>query len=126
MAVIKLFHNNPYTPLSYWCFAENLLDKTRIFLSKPYIDGRCGHELIKEETGGIIIFRIYWFEHIWLYNPQSSFSKDKIEPGFYLDIADNAEDDFSYIVLPVKYWNEIPVHRRPTTLVRSMVRSRLV
>ena len=49
-----------------------------------------------------------------------------MEPGFFLDIADNTGDTFSYIVLPVKYWNEILVHRYPTTLVRSMLRSRII
>ena len=49
-----------------------------------------------------------------------------MEPGFFLDIADNTGDNFSYVVLPVKYLNEIPVHCRPITLVYSVVRSKLV
>ena len=46
-----------------------------------------------------------------------------MEPGFFLGLADNIGDNFSYIILPVKHWNKLPVHRRPTTLVRSVVRS---
>ena len=95
------------------------------FLSRPSIDGKCGHELIIGETGDKSIFRSYSFEPIWFYNPQSSFPNDKMEPGFFLDIADNIGDNVSYVVLPVKYWNKIPIHRRPTSLVCSVVRSRL-
>ena len=102
MAVIKLFHNTPHAPLSYWYFAASFLDKTRKFLSEPYIDGRCEYEIIKGETGDISIFRFYWFETIWFYNSQSSFPKDKTEPGFFLDIAYNAGDKLSYVVLSVK------------------------
>ena len=101
--VIKLFHNNPFSPLSYRCCAVSFLDNTRIFLSKSSTDERCGHELIKGKTGDISIFIFYWFEPIWFYNPQSSFSKDKMEAGFFLNLTDDTGDNLSYIILPVKY-----------------------
>ena len=64
----------------------------------------------KGETGDICVFRFYWFELIWFYSPQSSFPKDKMEPGFFLDLANITGDNFSYVVLPVKYWYDIPLH----------------
>ena len=45
-----------------------------------------------------------------------------MELGFFLDLADNTDDKFSHVVSPVKEWSDIPLHRRPVTLVRSMVR----
>ena len=64
LAFTKLLHNTPHTPLSYWCFAANCMDKKRRFLSEPSIDGRCGYDLIKVETEDISIFKFHWFEPI--------------------------------------------------------------
>ena len=116
-SVLKLFHNTPHAPVSYWYYAASFLDKTRRYISHPSIGNRSGYEVIKGETGDISIFRFYWFEPIWFYNPQSSFSKDKMEPCFFLDLADNTGDNFSYVVLPVKDRSNIPLYRRPVTLV---------
>ena len=44
-------------------------------------------------------------------------------PGFCLGIAPNTGDGFSYTILPVKKYDDIP-SRRPVTLVRSVVRKR--
>ena len=49
-----------------------------------------------------------------------------MEPGFFLDISDNTGNNLSYVVLPIKYWNKILVHRRLTNLVRSVVHSRII
>ena len=68
-AVFKIFHNTLHTPVSYWCYAASFLDKSYCYISCPSIGNRCGYELIKEETGDISIFKFYWFEPIWLYNP---------------------------------------------------------
>ena len=78
LAVIKLFHNTPHAPLSYWCFASSLLDKTSRFLSKSSLNGRTGYQLIKQETWDISILRFFWFEPIWFYKPSSSFPRDKM------------------------------------------------
>ena len=123
-AVLKLLHNTPHAPLSYWCYAANFLDKTRRFLSQPKLGGKSGFEMIKGETGDISIFRFSWFEPIWFYNPSVSFPKDKIQPGFFLDIAENTGDGFSYEILPVLLIKDIPIRRNPVTLVRSVVRQR--
>ena len=47
-----------------------------------------------------------------------------MEAGYFLDIADNTGDDFSYEILPVNTENRIPIYRNPLILVRSVVRSR--
>ena len=94
--------------------------------SHPSIKNRSGYEVIKGETSDISIFKLYWFEPIWFYNPQSYFSKDKMEPGFFLDLADNTCDTFSYVVSPVKDVSDIHLYRRPVTLVRSVARSRKI
>ena len=46
-----------------------------------------------------------------------------MEPGFFLDLADITGDKFSYAVLPVKDWYDIPLQQRPVNLVYSVVRS---
>ena len=101
LAVIKLFHNTPRAPLSYWCYAASFLDKTRRFLSKSSLNGKTGFQLIKGETGDISIFRFAWFEPIWFYSPSSSFPRDKMKAGYFLDVADCTGDGFSYEILPV-------------------------
>jgi hypothetical protein len=47
-------------------------------------------------------------------------------PGFFLDIADNTGDGFSYEILPVKDIKAIPLRQNPVTLVRSVVHNRNV
>ena len=69
------------------------------------------------ETGNISIFRFSWFEPVWFYYPSVSFTKDKMEPGFFLDLADNTGDGFSYEILPVSSYKDIPSRRKPVTLV---------
>ena len=54
-AVLKLFHNTPHAPVSYWCYAANFLDKTYCYISHPSIGNRCGDDVIKGETGDISI-----------------------------------------------------------------------
>ena len=87
------------------------------------MNGRTGFQLIKEETGDISIFRFFWFETIWFYNPSSSFPRDKIEAGYLLDITDNTGDEFSYEILLVNTANKTPKYRNPVTFIRSGVRS---
>jgi len=123
-ALIKLMHNTPHAPISYWCFAAQFLDKVRRFLSKESLDGRCGNEMMYGDTPDISIFRFPWFAPVWFYNPTLSFPQDRMMPGFFLDIADNTGDGFSYLVLPVKSYNDISSARNPVTLVRSVLRKR--
>lgn len=75
--------------------------------------------MIKGESGDISISICYWFEPIWFYNPVTYFPKDKMEPGFFLDLADNNGDGLSYVILPVVNYTEISLLRNPVTLVHS-------
>ena len=47
-----------------------------------------------------------------------------MEPGIFLDLVENTGDNFSYVILPVNKYCDIPLRRNPVTLVRSVVRSR--
>ncbi len=78
--------------------------------------------MIKGETGDISISRFSWFEPIWFYNPSVSFPKDKMQAGFFLDIAENTGDGFSYEILHVLLIEDISSRRNPVTLIRSVVR----
>ena len=49
-----------------------------------------------------------------------------MEPGFFLYIAYNTGDGFSYEILSVDTVNKIPKHRNPITLIRNVVRSQVV
>ena len=49
-----------------------------------------------------------------------------MEPGFFLDLADNNGDNFFYFALLVQYCSNIPWNRRQVTLMRSLVRSRTI
>ena len=61
------------------------------------------------ETPDISRFRFKWFESIWYYNPSVSFPRDKMELGFFLDVAENTGDNFSYAILPVESYSDIPL-----------------
>ena len=121
LVVIKLFHNTPHAPLSYWCFAAKFLDKTCRFLSKSSLNGRIGYQLIKGETEDISIFRFFWFESIWFYNPSSSLPRDKMEADYFFDISDNTRDRYSYEILPVDTATKISKNHNPVTLIGSVV-----
>ena len=118
---LKLFHNVPHALILYLCYAACFLDKTRLFLSQSTLDGRCGYEMIKGITGYIHIFRFSWFEHIWFYNPAVSFTMDKMEPGFFLDLADNTGNGFSYEILSVLLYKDIPRCCNPVTLIQPVI-----
>ena len=61
-AITILFHNTtPHTPYACWCFAASFLNKTRRYLSKKTLGGKCGYKIIKGEAGDIRIFRFPWF-----------------------------------------------------------------
>jgi hypothetical protein len=81
-------------------------------------------ELLFGETLDIIVFRLPWFSKIWYYDPVASFPTDKMLPGYFLNIAPEIGDTFSYVILPQKEFDKFNKHRRysPQTLTRSVVR----
>ena len=94
------------------------------YLSKETLKGRFAQEKLLEHTPYISKFRFSWFQPVWLYSPTLSFPKDRMEPGFFLKLADNTGDGFAYEILPVKNYENIPLRRNPTVLVRCVVRER--
>ena len=70
----------------------------------------------------LVYFNSIGLKSIWYYNPNILFTKEKIDPGFFLETIDNTGDYFSYFILPVKNYCNIPKHHRTTILVRSIVR----
>ena len=44
----------------------------------------------------------------------------------FTDVADNTEDGFSYVILPVNKYIDIPLTRNLITLFMSLVLSRIV
>ena len=116
----------PHAPVVYRCYASKFLDKVRRYWSKPKLDGKCTSAMVLGETTDISRFRFRWFEPIWYYNQYVSFPHDKMEPGFFLDMAENTGDNFSYVILPVESYSDIPLEKRPVTLVCSVVRSRSI
>ena len=47
-----------------------------------------------------------------------------MKPGFSLKMVDNAGDSFAYEILSGKSYEDIPLRRNPTVLVRCVVRER--
>ena len=122
-AVQKLLHNTPHAPKVYWCFAAGFTDKVRRHLSKQSLNGRSAIEKMNGSTTDISIFRFPWFSAVWFYDPLTSFPKDKMSAGFFLDIAENTGDGFSYVILPVAKVEDIPTDRC-YPIVRNIVRPR--
>ena len=46
-----------------------------------------------------------------------------MEPGFFLDLAENTGDGFAYVILPVKDVKDIPLGHNSTTLTRCVVQA---
>ena len=122
-AVCKLLHNTPHAPAVYWCFAAAFTDKVRRYLAKSALDGSSALEKMSGSTADISIFRFPWFSPIWYYDPLTSFPTDRMSPGFFLDIAENTGDGFSYTLLPVAKVEDIPTNRC-YPIVRNVVRPR--
>ena len=123
--LIKLFHETPHAPISYWCYGLEHLDHISGYLANKSLNGRTPREVLLGETPDISVFRFRWFQPIWYYSPDTSFPEDKMFPGFFLGVAPNVGDGFSYHILPnCKDYADIPTHRYPTVIVRSVVRSR--
>ena len=122
--ILKLFHNTPHAPLEYWCYAAEFLDQVGSYLSSEKLKGRSPREKILGHTPDISIFRFSWFQPVWYYSPTLSFPHDKMEPGFFLKLADNTGDSFAYEILPGKEYKDIPLRRNSTVLVRCIVRER--
>ena len=47
-----------------------------------------------------------------------------MQPGFFLELAENIGDGFAYEILPVKDYSEIPLQGCLTTVIHSVVRQR--
>ena len=124
LRTIKMFHETPWAPPSYWCYAVDYINETNGFLARGSIGWKIPNEILLGETGDISVFRFKWFSPVWYYAPEVSYPADKMLPGFVLGIAPTVGDGFSYIILPKKDYKDIPHYRNPTTIVRSVVRSR--
>ena len=124
-AVCKLMHLTPHAPREYWCYAASFLDKVRRILSKPGLNGKSATERVHGYTVDISRFRFPWFSPVWYFDPTGSadFPHDRMKPGFFLDVAENTGDSFSYVILPAKQVDDIPLHR-DTSIVRNIVRPR--
>lgn len=124
VAVRKLFLNTPHAPLEYWCFAVEFLNQVRRYLAKPKLDNRTPWEAIFGETPDLSVFRFSWFQPVWYFHKQASFPHSVMEPGFFLNVAENTGDGFAYVILPGKEYSDIPTSGRLDILVRGVVRAR--
>ena len=124
-AVCKLMLMTPHAPREYWCYAASFLDKVRRILSKPSLNGKSATEMVHGYTVDISKFRFPWFSPVWYFDPtgSSAFPNDRMKPGFFMDVADNTGDGFSYIILPAKTIDDIPLNR-DRSIVRNIVRPR--
>ena len=116
-------HYTPHAPIVYWCYCASFLDKVRRHLSKAALNQRSAILAVDGNTNDISIFRFPWFSPVWYYDPTTSFPSDRMSPGFFLDIAENTGDAFSYKILPVKDVKDIP-KQYDRHIVRNIVRPR--
>ena len=77
-------------------------------------------------TSDISIFCFPWFSPVWYYNPTTDFPEDKMSPGFFLDIAENTGDTFSYVILPGQNFDNIPTKGRIYPIVWNIVRKQKI
>lgn len=125
-AIIKLYHNSPHAPIEFWCYALEYLALVRGCLSRKSLGWRPSEELLYGETLDISAFCFPWFSPIWYYDPHQLFPKDKMVPGFFLNVAPTVGDAFCYQILPLSEYEKFLRHKRynPHVLTRSVVRKR--
>ena len=124
VAVRKLFLHTPHAPLEYWCYAVEFLNQVRRYLSKSKLDNRTPWEMVFGETPDLSVFRFQWFQPVWYFHKQAQFPTSVMQPGFFLNVAENTGDGFSYVILPVKDYSDIPTDSSIQTIVRGVVRTR--
>ena len=78
--------------------------------------------MIKGETPDISIFCFSWFSPVWFYASHLYFPTDRMRPVFILVIAHNVGDVFSYELLAVYNYCDIPTYGRFHTVIHSLVR----
>ena len=122
-AVRKCMHYTPHAPIEYWCYCATFLDKVRRHLAKAALDHQSAITRVDGNTNDISVFRFPWFSPVWYYDPLTSFPHDQMSPGFFLDLAENTGDSFSYVILPVKEVKKIPT-KNHNPIVRNIVRPR--
>lgn len=125
-AITKLFHHSEYAPMEFWCYALEFLALVRGCLARKSLDWTPSEELLYGETLDISVFRFPWFSPVWYYDPKESFPKDKMIPGYFLNVARNVGDAFCYEILPLKEYKKFMKNKRyrPHVLTRSVVRPR--
>ena len=118
---MKLFHNTPHAPKEYWCYGALFLDTVRCCLAKSSINDQKAFEARYGSTCDISIFCFPWFCLVWYYDPTTAFPEDKTSPGFFLDIAENTGDTFSYVILPGSSFDDILTKGRIYPFVWNIV-----
>ena len=78
--------------------------------------------MVKGETLDIIIFCFPWFSSVWFYALKLEFPTDCMRPGFFIGIYHNVGDVFTYELLDVASYHDIPTHGRLHTVIHSVVR----
>ena len=59
---------------------------------------------------------------VWYYVPALDFPTGRMQPGFFLDIADNVGNSFFYEILRAKSYTDIPLLlQKVKTVIRSVV-----
>ena len=87
--------------ISYWCYGLEHLDRISGYLANKSLNERTPQEPLLGKTPDISVFRFHWFQPIWYNSPDTSFQEDKIMfPGFFLGVAPNVGNGFSYHILP--------------------------
>ena len=94
-------------------------------LSQQSLKNRSASEKVKGETLDISIFCFPWFSPVWYYAPNLDFPTGRMQPGFFLGIAENVGNSFLYEILQAKDYKDIPLlPQKVKTVIRSVVRTR--
>ncbi|GFH49047.1 hypothetical protein CTEN210_05523 [Chaetoceros tenuissimus] len=109
--------------LVLWFGILEFLDLVSTHLSRQGLKNKTSHQALFRDTEDISIFRFPWFCPVWFYAPTLDFPVDRMKPGFFLGIATNVGDGFSYIIVEGETIDDLP-KRNVRTIVRNIVRKR--
>ena len=107
-------------PLDCWYFCIEYIVVLNSILVRKALGWRTAHELHWGDTPDISMFRFYFWQPVWYYNPNVPFPSPKMLKGRFLGFAQNVADSFCYLILT----NTSKEGDKPSILSRSVVRPR--
>ena len=107
-------------PIEFWCYCLVWIADCLNHTAQQHLDWRTPTELLNGQTPDISVFRFSFFEPVWYYEPTAKYPEPNFLPGFFVGIAWNHGDAFTYRIWTCPKGN----YKGGQELIRNIVKSR--